>query len=211
MGHDALRGPVRRSTDRRLIMEPAAVTVRASDVSTQVELVRRAAGGDVRAFERLVQAGADRAHRTARAILGNDADARDAAQDAYVSAWRELPRLRDAQRFDGWFRRILVNACRARIRDRRQVREIALDPGIDVRQPGPGLQEHVADSDLLSHAFDRLDGDKRSLLVLHYLEHRPLGEIAGALGIPVGTAKWRLSEARGALARALAAEGEARR
>jgi RNA polymerase sigma-70 factor (ECF subfamily) len=192
-------------------MEPAAVTIRATDVSTHVELVRRAADGDVRAFERLVESGSDRAFRAARAILGNEADARDAAQDAYMSAWRELPRLREAARFDGWFRQILVNACRAHIRDRRQVREIALDPAIDVRQPGPGVSDRVADSDLLSHAFDRLDADKRSLLVLHYLEHRPLGDIAGTLRIPVGTAKWRLSEARAALARALAAEGEARR
>jgi len=63
---------------------------------------------------------------------------------------------------------------------------------------------------VLARAFDRLDVDKRALLVLHYLENEPLAAIAAALGVPVGTLKWRMSEARAALSRALAAEGEAR-
>lgn len=192
-------------------MEPLATAVTASPVSIQVELVRRAARGDARSFEQLVTASSDRSYRIARAILGNDADALDATQEAYVSAWRELPRLREAGTFDAWLRKILVNACRARIRGRRQVREIALDPAVDYRQPGPGVPDRVADSELLNRAFVRLDADKRTLLVLHYVEHEPIASIAGALGIPTGTAKWRLSEARAALARALAAEGEVRR
>ena len=68
----------------------------------------------------------------------------------------------------------------------------------------------MGDTDLLAHAFERLDADKRSILVMHYLEHEPVVAIASTLGVPVGTAKWRLSEARAALGRALAAEGEAR-
>jgi RNA polymerase sigma-70 factor (ECF subfamily) len=191
-------------------MEPAAASATALPVSTQVALVRRAAAGDATAFEQLVQARAGRAFRVARAILGNDADASDATQDAFVAAWRELPRLRDPESFDPWLRRIVVNAARARIRGRRRVHEISLDESHDRRQPGPALSDQVGDTDLLSHAFDRLDPEKRSIIVLHYLEHEPVASIAAALGIAPGTVKWRLSEARAALGRALAAEGEAR-
>jgi len=191
-------------------MEPAAASAVSLPVSSHAALVRRAAAGDAAAFEQLVTARIDRTLRIARAILGNDADAGDATQDAFVSAWRELPRLRDAERFDPWLRRIVVNACRARIRGRRRVREISLDESFDRREPGPELTEQVGDSDLLAHAFERLDADKRSILVLHYLEHEPVATIASALGIPVGTVKWRLSEARAAIGRALAAEGAAR-
>ena len=108
-------------------MEPLAATVAGSAVAPSTETVRRAARGDASAFEQLVAARADRVFRIARAILGNDADARDATQEAFVSAWRELPRLRDPVTFDAWLRRILVNACRTQLRGRRRVHEISLD------------------------------------------------------------------------------------
>jgi RNA polymerase sigma-70 factor, ECF subfamily len=191
-------------------MESAVTAAGATPASQQAELVVRAARGDAMAFEELVTMTADRAFRIARAILGDEADARDATQDAYVSAWRELPRLRNQDLFEPWLRRILVNACRATLRGRRRVREIRLDPRVDRRVDGPSLADGVGDMDMLSRAFDRLDTDKRTILVLHYLNHEPVASIANALGIPVGTAKWRLSDARAALQRALTAEGERR-
>jgi RNA polymerase sigma-70 factor (ECF subfamily) len=191
----------------RALSAPIAAPVE----SGRLELVRRAAGGDEIAFERVVASQLDRSFRTARAILGNDADARDAVQEAFVSAWRELGKLREAGNFDAWLQRIVVNACRAELRRRARVREITLDPQFDPRGRGPAVSDQVEDTELLGNAFERLDGDKRSILVLHYLHHEPIASIAAALGIPAGTVKWRLSEARAALARALAAEGEARR
>ncbi len=190
-------------------MEPLAATAPALPVSAQVDLVRRAAGGDHLAFERLLTTRADQAFRIARAILGNDSDASDATQEAFVSAWRGLPRLRDLENFDAWLRRILVNACRAQLRGRRRVHEISLDETFDRGDHRPQLSDQVSDTDMLARAFARLDADKRSILVLHHLEHEPLASIAGTLGIPVGTAKSRLSDARAALQRALIAEGEA--
>jgi RNA polymerase sigma-70 factor, ECF subfamily len=191
-------------------VEPLAASAGALPVSTLAALIRRAAHGDAAAFEQLVTTRADRAFRIARAILGSDADARDATQDAFVLAWRELPRLRDPEQFDAWFRRILVNACRAQLRTRKGVREISLDVAADPRAGGPAMADRVGDTDLVAKAFDRLDADKRTILVLHYLNHEPVAAIAGTLRVPIGTAKWRLSEARAALRRALAAEGEAR-
>jgi RNA polymerase sigma-70 factor (ECF subfamily) len=191
-------------------MEPLA-SADAQVVSADAALVRRAARGDAVAFERLVTARTDRAFRIARAILANEADAYDATQEAFVSAWRELPRLRDPERFDAWLRRILVNACRAQLRGRRRVREISLDAAPDRGDPDRPFSDGVSDTDVLARAFARLDVDKRSILVLHHFDREPLAVIAATLGIPVGTAKSRLHDARIALQRALAIEGEALR
>jgi RNA polymerase sigma-70 factor, ECF subfamily len=192
-------------------MEPlvAAIDVRAHGSAT--DLVERAAHGDATAFETLVAASADRSFRLARSILGNEADARDATQDAFISAWRELPRLRDPRTFDAWLRRILINACRMNIRSRGRVREIPMDETLDRLDPHPGTSEQVGDTDMLGRAFDRLVPDKRAILVLRYLEHASVASIAGTIGIPEGTVKSRLFEARAALERALLAEGEVRR
>jgi RNA polymerase sigma-70 factor, ECF subfamily len=193
-------------------MERLTATAPTITVEPASDLVRRAASGDAIAFERLVTDRADRAFRIARAILGNDSDARDATQDAFVSAWRQLPRLRDPETFDAWLRRIVVNACRAELRGRRRVREISLE-GTRLDRPAtePPFPDRLGDTDLLARAFERLDADKRTILVLHHLDHQPVAALADALGVPVGTAKWRLSEARAALQRALVAEGESRR
>lgn len=69
----------------------------------------------------------------------------------------------------------------------------------------------MSDSDLFARAFARLDADKRTILVLRHLEHELVAAIAAALGIPIGTAKSRLHDARIALQRALVVEGEAPR
>jgi RNA polymerase sigma-70 factor (ECF subfamily) len=189
-------------------MERAAALPSSLPMPARIELIGRAAKGDPAAFEQLVTTHADRGFRIARAILGNDADARDATQDAFISAWRDLPRLRDPEQFDGWLRRILVNACRAQLRRRTRVREISLDVTPDRRAGGPTVADQVGDTDLLAHAFERLDPPKRSILVLHYFDHQSVAAIASALGVPQGTVKWRLSDARAALTRALTAEGE---
>jgi RNA polymerase sigma-70 factor (ECF subfamily) len=192
-------------------MTPTPALAIAPTASPRADLVHRAARGDQAAFARLVETQVDRLFRTARAILGNDADARDATQDAYVSAWRELPSLRDPASFDAWLQRIVVNACRTLLRRRARVREVSLENVVD--RPGAEATpaDQFAEIEVVARAFDRLDPDKRSILVLHYLEHEPIAAIAAALGLAAGTVKWRLSEARAALNRALVAEGEVRR
>jgi RNA polymerase sigma-70 factor (ECF subfamily) len=180
-------------------------------------LVRLARNGDAAAFDRLAAARIDGAYRLAVSILRSEPDARDAVQDAFVAVWRRLPDLRDPARFDAWLDRIVVNACRMSLRHRRVVRlrEIDVeDPAAaadalalqdNAADPG-GLAGSVADADLVRRAFARLDSDKRAILVLHHVEDRPVAEIAGALGIPSGTVKWRLHAARAALERALEEE-----
>lgn len=163
-------------------------------------LVARAGAGDADAFGTLLAPRLDRLLRTARAILGNEPDARDSVQDACVSAWVNLPRLRDEARFDAWLNRVLMNRCRDVLRARHRSREIVLD-GFELPDDAPGLD--VAASTSVMAAFDRLSLADRNILVLHHLHDRPLTEVAQVLRIPVGTAKSRLHAARRALERAL--------
>lgn len=180
------------------------------------ELVERAASGDRSAFDLLIHPRLDRLYRLAYSITRNDSDARDATQDACVLAWRELPRLRDRDKLDAWLSQILVNAARGVVRrtSRVRVRELSVGPDPDTSDDAPARHEPAvaaetdtfADGDAIRRAFGRLDGTTRALLALHYVEGRPLAEIAAATGSPVGTVKWRLSNARRALERALEAE-----
>jgi RNA polymerase sigma-70 factor, ECF subfamily len=174
-----------------------------ADADVESTLVKQAARGDADAFGQLMEGRIDRLLRTACVILGSEADARDALQDTCLSAWRELPRLRDSERLDAWLNRVLLNACRMRLRQRSRMREIPILPIHDEAvRPGddPAMHDRIEEID---RAFSRLKADDRAILVLHHLERQPLGTIAASLGIPVGTLKWRLHAARAALARAL--------
>jgi RNA polymerase sigma-70 factor (ECF subfamily) len=174
-------------------------------------LIDRARTGDLDAFESIVRARMDAVYRLTSAILGNEADARDAAQETFIAAWRELPRLREPDRFEAWLQRVAVNAARMtiRARSRRRVREI---PSSTVAVLA-ALSDRVAgaptdDGAILDAALALLPLDQRAILVLHHLEGRPLAELALILEIPEGTAKSRLFAARRALAAAIDANEE---
>jgi RNA polymerase sigma-70 factor (ECF subfamily) len=173
-------------------------------------LIRRAQTGDVDAFTALVAGRVEAMQRTAMAILGHEADARDAVAESLAAIWRELPRLRDPLAFDAWSTRIVVHACRRRLRGvgRTRVRELTIDAAEAGRSmaSAAGPADDVAERMALERAFDRLDADARTILVLHHLDGRGLAEVAAILGIPVGTAKSRLFAARKALERSLERE-----
>lgn len=173
-------------------------------------LVTRAQAGDQIAFTRLIDERHQQLYRTAWAILRNDEDALDATQDTCLGAWRELPRLRDPARFDAWLMRSLVNRCRTALRSRKRVsvREIHLEPspGLEMPSADRDIGESLAISEAIRRAFARLSAQDRTYLVLHYVEHRSIAEIAAIFDAPEGTVKWRLSEARRALENRLARE-----
>lgn len=193
-------------------MSDATVPYAPRPTTPRGALVERAQAGDRLAFDALLECWLGPAFHTALAILGSEPDARDATQDAFLRAWCNLRQLRDPERFDAWLSRILVNSCRGLRRRRRQVtvREIDLSTIPSREEPSTAFEtawgEQPASLDAVEHAFEQLSIPERTILVLHHLEHRPLGEIADTLGIPVGTAKSRLFTARHALERALEAE-----
>jgi RNA polymerase sigma-70 factor, ECF subfamily len=175
------------------------------------ERVARARSGDAAAFEALVEARVGAMTRTAMAILGREDEARDAVQDALVTAWRELASLRDPAAFDAWLTRILVNRCRRGLRrfSLARLREIPADHVGDAEAPrSADVAAAVIDRRALERAFDYLTVDERTILVLHHLDGRSLASIAGVLRIPEGTAKSRLFKARQSLQRAMDQEAE---
>jgi RNA polymerase sigma factor (sigma-70 family) len=191
--------------------ELAVTSVVATIDSLTPALVERARSGDRAAFEALLSGRVVRLMRLATSILLHDADAGDAVQDSCVRAWVELPQLRDPAQFDAWLWRIVINACRTTLRRRHRtaVREIAMDDATgpaDMQEPGPGIGENVSEVEAIRLSFARLDPDRRAILILHHVEGRSVGEIAAVLGIPEGTAKWRLHAARQELGRALKVE-----
>ena len=170
----------------------------------QRDVVEAARNGDHEAFEALATAAGDRLFAIACLILRDRQRAEDAVQEALVHAWRELPSLRDLDRFNAWLHRLVVNACADEGRSQRrwstEVRMIRSEPTTD-----DGATT-VADRDQLERGFTRLRPEQRAVVVLHFYLGLPVPEIAETLGIPAGTVKSRLHYATETLRAALEAD-----
>lgn len=170
----------------------------------KAELVRRASEGDREAFDALLTASIDHLYQIARLILRDLDSAEEAVQDALVRCWRDLPQLRDPERFDAWLNRLLLRAVADEARRRRRfitnVTALRLEP---VQPDSAGA---LADRDEIDRAFVRLSVDHRAIVVLHHYLGLTVEEAAHALGIPAGTAKSRLHYATDALRAALEAD-----
>ena len=169
------------------------------------DIVERAMRGDRDAFGMLVLQTSDRMYAIATRIL-RDADlAEDALQGALITAWRQLPTLRDPDRFEAWVRRLLVHACYAEARRRRSwAANVRVLPVDGPAAPDSTLSIH--DRDALDRAFRRLTVEQRAVFVLHHHVGLALVEIAETLGIPAGTARSRLHYAIRLLRSALEAD-----
>jgi RNA polymerase sigma factor (sigma-70 family) len=148
-------------------------------------------------------------YRLATLILRDRDEAEDATQEAIEKAWLAWRTLRDRDRFDAWFDRILVNVCRNRMRRRRIIPMVTLDDAYHVESPDSHSSSVARLA--LEPAFARLSPDQRIVIVLRFYRDLPIDEIAERLGIPAGTAKSRLHYALGALRRAIESTEEAPR
>ena len=176
----------------------------------RTRLVERARDGDDVAFSALVDMDGDLAFAVAYRMLRDVERAQDAVQQAFIVAWRELPRLRDPERFSPWLYRILVNACYEEMRrHRRWASRIRALP--DDGPSGPDSVVSVADRDLLDRAFQRLTPAHRAVFVLHHHSGFSVAEVAEIVGVPVGTVKSRLHHATRSLRAAIVADGQTER
>src|SRR3954464_3741030 len=173
----------------------------------RTRLVERAQNGDAVAFSALVDLDAALGYAIAYRILRDADRAQDAVQQAFLLAWRDLPRLRDPERFGPWLHRLLVNACYEELRrHRRWTPRVTVMP---VDGPGgPDATVSVDDRDTLDRAFRRLSPEHRAVFVLHHHAGHPLAEIADIVGIPIGTVKSRLHYATRILRTAIVADSQ---
>jgi RNA polymerase sigma factor (sigma-70 family) len=175
----------------------------------EAELVSRARHGDADAYGALVAAHQEMTYRTAYLVLGDAAEAQDAAQEAFVRAFRALGRFREGEPFRPWLLRIAVNAARNRRRSAGRRRGLELRVGASL--PRDAVAQSAEASVLaaerrtaLVEAVNDLSADDRLVIGARYFLDLAEAEIAALLGIPRGTVKSRLSRARGRLAAHLA-------
>lgn len=171
-------------------------------------LVERCRQGDDLAWEALVRRWQGRVYGLAWHYLGNAEDARDAAQEAFVRVYRQLGSF-DGDRFQAWLLRITRNLCLDQLRRRKtrppleELRAADEDDAAPTdAAPSPeqawlsGVRRRV-----VHEALRRLNGPNREVILLKDIQGLKLGEIAGMLGLPVGTVKSRAHRARLELAR----------
>ena len=139
-------------------------------------------------LERMREAEASLYHVTC-AILRGEADRRDAMQETALRAWEHRRSLRNEAYFKTWVTRIAVNVCRDILRKNRRVTPVETLPD----SPAPESPTE------LRMTIERLPERLRLPLVLYYLEGYSVEETARAMGVPSGTVKFRLHEARKAL------------
>ena len=178
------------------------------------ELARRAAGGDEDAFAQLVGLHEKKVYGLALRMCGNPEDAADAAQEAFLAAWKGLPRFRGEAGFSTWLYRLTANAaidCLRREKKRRG--ELSIEGGelpLSLPDAGPSPQEAAEGGELraaVNAALARLTDQHRTVLILRELQELSYEEIAGALGLDLGTVKSRISRARKALRKILLEDG----
>ncbi len=183
-------------TDRK---EPSAAEERAA--------LERCQRGDAQAFGVVVNMNMKRAYFAALGLVGNHADALDLSQEAFVRAYRAMPRFDLQKRFFTWYYRILRNLCLNHLRDRSRVRETDPNPELStIEATQPDALQDQADpavlaerSDLTQHvwrAVARLKPEEREVFVLREVEDCSYAEIAERLEIPRGTVMSRLFYAR---------------
>ena len=175
------------------------------------DLVRGYLSGDYGAFAALVERHERRVYNLALRMTGREEDARDATQDAFLTALRKLSSFRGEAAFTTWMHRVTINACYDLLRKR--ARQPLLDLGDDEHpRPEPTPAPDHADATELSidvqRALLEVPEDFRAVMILHDVQDLPQEEVAAILGIPVGTVKSRLHRGRIALAKAMHLERE---
>jgi RNA polymerase sigma-70 factor (ECF subfamily) len=178
------------------------------------ELVEACQAGESSAFDLLVSRWEDKIRGASYRLLGSEEEARDAAQEAFLKAYRALPGFKGEARFSSWLYQIAVNLCRDRLRRRKGRTLVSLEAleevGTVIAARGPEAQDVVQQLDLrraVRRAIGALPEEQREILILKEYLGLTFLEIAQALELPVSTVKTRLYRGLGQLRLRLEDEG----
>jgi RNA polymerase sigma-70 factor (ECF subfamily) len=178
------------------------------------ELVKKAKDGDRTAFDALVKNCARDIYNLCLRLSGNKAAAEDIAQDAFISAYKNMARFEQKGAFGGWVYRIAVNAWKNRVRYEKRrffFKHDSLDEAMETEDgqmqrqlPGDGPApdsdiERGQKSERIRKALSELGAEAKEMIVLRDMEELSYEEISGMTGLPLGTVKSRIARAREAL------------
>jgi RNA polymerase sigma-70 factor (ECF subfamily) len=167
-------------------------------------LVERAQRGDREAFQALAFGVSDHLFGVAHRVLRDFDAAGDALQGALVRIWRDLPSLRDPDRFEAWAYRALLRACHDELRrERRAATRLRV---VESRSAASDVATVVADRETVERAFRRLNADQRTVIVLQYYRDLSLPDIAELLQVPIGTVRSRAHYAKQVMRAAIEAD-----
>ena len=176
----------------------------------EILLISRARGGDREAFGALVEQYRDNVYRLAYRMCGNAYDADEAAQEAFVAAWRALPNFRGDAKFSTWLYRLTTNAAIDVMRREKRHQTVGDGEMIEVADDADSPQETVErteQQEAVQEALATLSEEYREVLLLRYMEELDYAEIAEVLQLPSGTVKSRINRAKAALKAALLKSG----
>ena len=176
----------------------------------QEHIIARARRGDADAFEQLVAAYRNQVFRLALRMCGNEADADEVAQEAFLSAWKGLPNFRGESRFSTWLYQLTTHAAIDLMRrEKRQAAAEDIDE-ITTADDGPSPQQQVERAETqreIRSALMQLPEEYRQVLLLRFMQELSYEEIGRALKLPVGTVKSRLNRAKAQLKDILSRSG----
>jgi len=161
-------------------------------------LVTAAQAGDTEAYGQIVLRFEDMAYGYAYSLLGDFYLAEDAAQEAFIEAYRSLPKLRDPAAFPGWFHRIVRYQCN-RLTRRKRLDTVPLDDGLSAPAPSPGPARTAEEREMKDKVLDAIDSlppPQREATTLFYINGYSQNQIADFLEVPVNTIKTRLHASR---------------
>jgi RNA polymerase sigma-70 factor (ECF subfamily) len=175
--------------------------------STDVELVRSAQSGDMRAFEELVARHRDKIYARAYSMMRNEDEALDLSQDAWVKGWQRLGQFQGDSSFVTWMIRIVINLCLDQLRKLKRKRAESLEAmeeesgGVERQMPvtAPNPTEGLERAELrlrIDRALAQLSHEHRTVLILHEFEQMEYREIARQMQCSIGTVMSRLFYAR---------------
>src|SRR5882762_6298305 len=193
-------GPTRDRSNPVVPSTSESAKQAAGELSEESGWIERACAGDTAAFRRLVERYSDLAYGLALRMLGSAEEAEETAQDAFVRAWRALPRFRGDSRFSTWLYRIVARRAldrSAALKVRRAREGTFEDAALEVPAPADARGSRV--SRRLDRLLESLPEMQRAAVVLYYYEDRSVEEVARTLGLPPGTVKTHLHRARALL------------
>lgn len=176
--------------------------------ATEKNLVDLSAGGDVEAFEKLIQSHQKKVYNIALRMTKNPEDAQELAQDTFIRAFIAIKKFRGESSFSTWLYRIAMNVCTDFLRKRNKAVVISIDQGaigseseqpIQLPEDAPGpdeLSEKRQLKQLVRQAMDSLSAEHRQVLILRDLMDLSYRDIANTLSVSEGTIKSRINRAR---------------